>query len=472
MNNRMNNRMKILPIMLLIAVPFALCSEGFTLADEREHWMVGIAAFEERSLSPENLYLTHSFPLLLRERLEAIPRHYFGEEEQEAYRSRIIRKEEQRLVSAVGSDRRARDELFFSAAGGGTAAYDQRIADNLEALRELREADPRQISFPQSKELRFASGADGQLIYDSPVLSPLQLATREDLDVLIWGKFEEVRGFLFFEVDAYNAVLGQPVFSYSDAAAPAEIYDRMDPLIEELASVLWGRDWSSLTVETVPSRAAVWIDDSFRGRSPLRVPYLLPGTTEIRVESPGYRREQRTVELAPGSEGVERFTLLAQPADAFSLDSDPEGAAVYRGSEWLGTTPLDVDKPQELSRILLRREGYLDFPLYVDSDFAPTATAALVPEDVEPAALQGQRREELYRAFGYFALSIPVPIFLWGYGYDYRVMAAQAGAPASAQLTADTLSYLSYGTTAVCAGLFVNLLVRVIRYLRAADRRS
>ena len=145
---------------------------------------------------------------------------------------------------------------------------------------------------------------------------------------------------------------------------------------------------------------------------------------------------------------------------------------MYRGSEWLGITPLGVDKPQEPSRILLRRAGYLEFPLYVDPDSGPTATAALVPEDVDPAAVQGQRREELYRALGYFALSIPVPIFLWGYGYDYRVMAAQAGAPASAQLTADTLSYLSYGTSAVCAGLFVNLLVRVIRYLRAADRRA
>jgi hypothetical protein len=243
-------------------------------------------------------------------------------------------------------------------------------------------------------------------------------------------------------------------------------------LIGELASVLWGRDWSSLTIETVPPRAAVWIDGSFQGRSPLKVPYLLPGRAEIRIQAPGYRVEQRTIELAPYVEALERFTLLLEPGDSFSLESEPEGAAVYRGSEWIGTTPLGVEKPEELNRFLLRKEGYLDFPLYIDPGCGETATAALVPEEVDPTAIQRQRRAELYQAFGLLAVSIPFPLFLWGYGYDYRVMAAQAGAPASAERTADALSYLTYGTSAVCGGLFVNLLVRLIRYLRAADRKA
>lgn len=468
--------MKALTVLLLAASVLVVSQEGFSLDDPREYWSVGVAAFEAKNLSPDNMYLTHSFPLLLRERLEAIPSHYFSEAEVRAYRRDIVRMEQQRLVKAVASDRRVRDELFFSSQMDSLPVYEQRIAANLEAIQELQELDPGQIPFPESRPLRFVSAADGQLIFDKPVRSPLQLSREEGLDVLIWGGFEEIQDFLYFELTIYDAVQAKPLFSYSDAAIPMELYDLVDPLISELASILWGRDWSSLQVDTVPDRAAVWIDDIYQGRSPLKIPYLLPGSKQLRVQAPGYLPVVHAIELAPYSQGIQQITLEPKPIDTFTLSSDPAGAAVYDGSRWLGTTPLDIEKPADLRRYLLRREGYLDYPLYSGQDVSQTENTVLIPEDSDLSEIQRIRRNDLYKAFGAFALSIPVPLLLWGYGYDYRVKAALTGIPAADRdvaLYRSNLSLgLSLGMTAVSTGLAVNLVIRLIQYLRAADRRG
>jgi hypothetical protein len=470
--------MKIFLLLLLTVAP--LSANDIRLIDDREYWSVGIAAFEGRNLSQENEYLTRSFPLLLRERLEAIPEHYFGEAEMRAYRRQIVQRERQRLIEAVARDRRARDELFFTSdsAEAKAAEYERRIDANLAALQDLRELDPETIAIPGSKPIRFVSGADGQLVFDKEVLSPFQLARKQDLDALIWGRFEEVQGFLYFEVSLFDAALGEPVYTYSDASAASELYDQFDELAVELATSLWGRDWSSLVVQTEPPGASVWIDDVFEGRTPLSIPYLLPGSRQIRVQSPGYQTVSRRIELSAYAEQVQRINLVPQPRETFTLDSDPAGAAVYWGSEWLGTTPLSIEKPEELSRFLLRREGFLDFPLYVDSTLEQSITAELVPQQLDPLELQDRRRKEMYRAFGVFALSIPIPMFSLRYRNDYIDTAkdlAHKGETAESQAALDKANVYGgvyLGTMAVSGGLFVNLLVRLIRYIRAADRKA
>jgi hypothetical protein len=322
--------------------------------------------------------------------------------------------------------------------------------------------DPAQVAFPESKPLRFVSGAEGQLVFDREVLSPYQLAKQQDLDVLIWGRFDEVQGFLFVEINLFNAVLGETVYSYSDAAAPIELYAMSDELITEIATVLWGRDWSSLSVATEPPGASVWIDEVYQGRTPVHIPYLLPGRKQLRLETSGYQPVSRTIELSPYLEQVEEISLVPRQREVFTLESDPRGAAVYRGSEWLGTTPLNLEKPEGLSRFLLRREGYLDFPLYAQPSVDPSITAELLPESIDPGEIQNRRRNELYRAFGAFALSIPVPFFIWGLRYDYQAVGED--------VTEYTYAYVA--AFAVSSGLFVNLAVRLIRYLQAADRKA
>lgn len=472
--------MKFLALLLLAAVPITVYPQDNIPVDDREYWTVGVAAFEGKDLSQENLYLMQSFPLMIRERLEVIPAHFFSDDEAKAHRKRIIRTEQQRLAEVISADRRARDELFFSPGEGkgNVVFYEDRIAANLLALNALRELNPEAVAFPESKPLRFASGTTGQLIFDQPVRSPLQLTRLEDLDSLLWGRFEEIQGYIYFEVHFFDAALGEDVYSYSDAVLPMQLYEISDELTGELASILWGRDWASLWVETEPPGASVWLDDSFQGRTPLEIPYLIPGSRELRVQAPGYQTLIRLIDLHPYTQAVQQIVLPAEPGDFFELDSDPAGAAVYSGSNWLGATPLSVEEPEDLNRFLLRKEGYLDFPLYAGPGVDETVTVALVSDETDPLEIQSQRRDELYRAFGFFALSIPLPLFFWGFASDYAVGYGLAindlNFDEADRFKAAGLAfyYGYYGALAVSTSLFVNMMIRLVRYLRAADRKA
>jgi hypothetical protein len=472
--------MKFLALLLLAAVPITVWPQSNIPVDDREYWTVGVAAFEGKGLGQENLYLTQSFPLMIRERLEMIPTHFFSDAEAKASRRRIIRRELQHLAGIISADRRSRDELFFTPGDreDKVVIYENRITANLLALNALRELNPEAIAFPESKPLRFATGADGQLIFDQPVRSPLQLARQENLDSLLWGRFEEIQGYIYFEINFFDAALEEDVFSYSDAVLPTQLYEISDELTGKLASILWGRDWASLRVETDPPGASVWLDDSFQGRTPLEIPYLVPGSRELRVQAPGYQSVVRWVDLHPYAEAVQQIVLPLDPGDFFDLDSEPAGAAVYAGSNWLGTTPLSAETPDDLNRFLLRKGGYLDFPLYVGSGVEESVTTRLIPDETDLLEIQNQRRDELYRAFGFFAISIPIPLFFWGFASDYAVGYSLAindlnFNEADRFRTAGLVFYYGYyGALAVSTSLFVNMMVRLVRYLRAADRKA
>ena len=84
----------------------------------------------------------------------------------------------------------------------------------------------------------------------------------------------------------------------------------------------------------------------------------------------------------------------------------------------------------------------------------------------------------MYRAFGAFALSIPIPMFSWGYRNDYIADAQEfesQGKFTESQAVLDRANILTgvyLGGMAVSGGLFANFLVRLIRYIRAADRKA
>jgi len=200
----------------------------------------------------------------------------------------------------------------------------------MERLAWLRELSPERIEFPASKLLSFKSGREGGLLFDQTLFSPLELARQEEVNLLIWGRFEEIQDYLYVEVRALDAVLAAEVYRFSDAGTPERLYEILDVLASELAAVLWGRDWSSLTVDSVPSGGYVWIDGSYRGRAPIELPYLVPGSKEVRVEAPGYQPLVRTIELAPYERGYEQIVLVRARRDLSSGQRSKRRASLRR----------------------------------------------------------------------------------------------------------------------------------------------
>jgi hypothetical protein len=252
----------------------------------------------------------------------------------------------------------------------------------------------------------------------------------------------------------------------------------MEAMVTGLTKVLWGRDWASLAVKASPGEARIYLDDSLLGTGEARLDFVSPGERTLRVELEGYETLTRTVQVEPYSLTELDISLEKLPESLIAVGSDPAGAALYRGSTWLGVTPLEVARPQTLSRFLLRLEGFRDEPLYLGPSSPASVSFTLASADADPFARQKRERNRFYAAFGLFALSLPLPIFSWSLVGDYMVgyqNALDFGNISEAQRLLDTgtgFYYVYLGTLGLTMGLAVNMLIQLVRYVRSADRRG
>jgi hypothetical protein len=467
--------------------------------DPEQDWSVAFAAFQGIGLSDEHLYLTRSLPLLLRERVSPVHTHFFGEEERTGYQRWVLDQEKRRLGQALQQLRQERDELLFrdvtpTARAEQLAGVDDKIKEAVARLNAVAGADPSVVQFADRKPIRFpqgggappaetgvAGGETAQTLIEAPVLSPLRAARQEQVNVLVWGSLEEIQGYLYLEVRAVDAHLGRETFYYREAAEPEELSARLEGAAADLSRVLWGRDWASLSVETTPPNALVYVDGAYVGRSPVEVDYLVPGSVELKADAPGYRIETLRVELPPYVQTRASIVLEARPEVPLLVSSQPPGASVYEGSMWLGKTPLTVQRPESLSRFVLRLEGYPEQVLYLGPQSAGTVEVAFQLGAPDAGELQSRRRNSFYLAFGVFAASVPLPFFLWAAANDAYAAYQQAISPASTVPLAEAERLAGqvqgfYGgyvaTLGVSVALFVNMMVYLVRYIRSADRQG
>jgi len=441
--------------------------------DTEAEWRIGIASFDASKVDPEHAYLTHSVPLLLRERLRGVPAHHLDEEGRLAVGRAVLAAEARELVASLRKLREERDALLFGSASGRAekaARYDQRIADALRELTRLKQTPPQEVLVSESKPVRLVEGGEGQLL-EQAVRSPVEAARSNQLDLLVWGGVEQLQEYLYVEARAFDAARGRVVLHFREAAGVDSVQEVVTRLGDELARLVWGREWASLSVQAQPAGALVWVNEQFVGRAPVRLEFLVPGTTRLRVQSPGYAPSASEFELEAYAAVERTVALEAADRPLLALGSVPEGAAVYVGADWLGTTPLQLPRPEGSNRLLLRKEGYRDTSLYLEESGAGTLSVDLLPEEQDPRAEQLSRRDKFYLAFGMFALSLPVPYFCWGFAGDYAVSYADTGDPALWN-TAQSFYWAYVGGLVISGGLLANMVVRLVRYVRAADRRA
>jgi len=106
---------------------------------------------------------------------------------------------------------------------------------------------------------------------------------------------------------------------------------------------------ATLSVYSLPEGARVYVDDNFRGETPLDIEGLAPGDHRIRVERSGFDPMARTVSLTRGNSAAEEFRLKANTG-RLSITSVPAGVTVYVDGVKLGETPTSEVK--DLSGVL------------------------------------------------------------------------------------------------------------------------
>ena len=105
---------------------------------------------------------------------------------------------------------------------------------------------------------------------------------------------------------------------------------------------------ASLRVVSIPEKARVYIDNNFRGTTPLDIPDIDAGPHRVRVEQQGYDPNARNLELKPGEAMVEEFRLVSNTGSIL-LTTDPDGVTVLVDGKEVGKTPPAKDQGQGIS---------------------------------------------------------------------------------------------------------------------------
>lgn len=135
---------------------------------------------------------------------------------------------------------------------------------------------------------------------------------------------------------------------------------------------------ASLRIVSIPDKARIYVNNEFKGESPVKLTDLPPGSYRIRAELAAYEPLVRTIMLQRADSKVEEFRLEAN-CGTFEITTEPAGVKVLIDGKDSGVTasrkggtdrlsvPLKIKLvPTGKRKILLTRSGYFNREVVID----------------------------------------------------------------------------------------------------------
>ncbi len=136
----------------------------------------------------------------------------------------------------------------------------------------------------------------------------------------------------------------QVLLSQSTTADEQELVAGVNRLINPVRARLTGDQYASLHIETTPTRASVYLDGQFLGKTPLKYSYLIPGKYELVLKLDHFETFRAPVEAKVGDTFEGKYNLLpAKAVGVIEVESDPEGAKIYLDADYKGLTPQKLE---------------------------------------------------------------------------------------------------------------------------------
>jgi len=453
-------------VFFIIALSSLYCEEAESLPEDKAtDWIVGIATLQSVNLSVDNEYLIHSIPLIFQEKLASVTVHHFNSEEIVEYQKAIIKNELAKGIQELINLQKQRDKELFSnkkeyERQKAVKVFDEQIEAAKKRITYLRNLKPELISFPDKKPVLFKD--QGGKLFDPPKFSPLQYAEDKELHVLIWGKLEEVQNYLYLEIHVFDRILEKNIFTYKEGGSREDLYGYFPDAMREITTVLLGRAWSSLIVTAEPRNAYIKINDSFMGLGSVDLSYLEPGPVKIEVTSPGFISQVEEIELEPLELKVYEIELEKTDHIEMFIQSYPAEANVYIDSLWIGKTPLLIDKPFVMSKLLIKKEDYGDYFIRIGPESPEQLNISLFQVYIDKMEYQEKMAGKFYNSLGAFLISVPFSLFSYGLAYDYF----NAGQEEESRFFFYSYRWMVFINCVLCAQMLYDLIL----YIRAGDR--
>ena len=102
---------------------------------------------------------------------------------------------------------------------------------------------------------------------------------------------------------------------------------------------------SALTVHSIPEQARLYVNNQYRGDTPVVLTNLPPGEYRLRAEKRGYEADARNITLKPEDQITEEFRLQHNTGGLVVI-TEPPGAKIFVDDEEAGTTEPSAANPQ------------------------------------------------------------------------------------------------------------------------------
>ncbi len=124
----------------------------------------------------------------------------------------------------------------------------------------------------------------------------------------------------------------------------------------------------SILVKSTPSLATVYLDNIYKGITPLSLDNIGPGSHVIVLRKTGYNDYRTSINVVSGKTVTVSATLVpvGQKSGALNIKSTPSGAVIYLDTVNKGSTPMTISNIQAGTHTLtLKKTGYKDYTTIV-----------------------------------------------------------------------------------------------------------
>jgi hypothetical protein len=297
--------------------------------------------------------------------------------------------------------------------------------------------------------------------------------------MIIGGTIEEVEGFFYIEVFAYSKVYDDYLYKREDALSGDTLNRKLMEIGDELITILLGRDWSNIVIDTAPPSTDIFLDGIYLGTGTAIRKLLDVGQHKLLLEAEGFKSYSRNIALVPFTDNRFSLKLEKETVSNIAITTYPQGADVYLASRWVGRTPLFLSKPPENTSVTLKKENFRDINIYNLGLGTSDLRETFPSNRIDLGSYIDKKRDAVYGAMGFFAISIPFPVILYNLSNEYASILldenklSSLGTEEIERLyVLQNVCYKSYvGTLFITASLFINSIVHIVQYLTAVESR-
>ncbi|MFA7566583.1 MAG: hypothetical protein WCY01_06115, partial [Alkalispirochaeta sp.] len=352
------------------------------------------------------------------------------------------------------------------------------LRHRIEVLDTLTVSD---FALPETVKLKIPG--EDTYTFRRNLSDPYGLARERDADLFLYIDVRTLDELYLLTVHLYVPILKTNSEILRIVAAPEEVPLHLERYRRQIVHAVAAAEVSDVTITAVNpagqpvDNARLYLEGRLIGVGRGRDAYLPAGTYTISGMTPDGRERQRMITVPPGTEKIFPLLFIDEPQGSVEIATTPPGAAVYRGVEWQGVTPLTVPRPLIPTSYTVVHENYYDGRIEIGPETQDRIERVLISREYDWEADTRLSRDRFYRSLGFFAVSVAVPIVLYGTYQDYLGL-FPGGTPnrnlSESERTrvyneSTAVYYGYYGSLALSAGFFGNMIWRLVDYIRTAQ---